>query len=582
MICKSIRGPRLGAAYLVLVAFFVLCESANTQPVLTKIQDMVYLADGSRFNGLAFIDWKSFDAPNGAVIGQNSKVVRIVDGLLKVQLTPTTTTNNVYYSVKYSNGGRILFSEIWAVSPSSATLKLRDVRAILLPGGFVSAPNVSGGSGGSGSGGGVIGNNGTGAFVDSETPAGLINGSNSVFTIAGTPNPVASLEIIRNGIQLSSVVDFNVSGTTITFVSGAEPQPGDILRASYRTGIFGTAPHNLLSDLHTDTLAEAVVRGDLIVGQGTTTKWMRLPLGAANRCLISNGQDAVWNACLYTGFATGAVPFVNSSSVLTQDSASFFWDATNRRLGLGTATPSANLTIQASLSQGTSNLTRWLASDGNTELGRLQSDGTLSVQRMTVSSNGTRAALNDSGFGNDPSSPVSGDFWFNNSQRARKSFEAGQVHAFPQVLCSVGGGQTSSTTATSIGTCSIPGFFFDSGDRIEIVLNIEHAGSASAFTMDIFVGSTSVFSRSFAATDTLAFIRSSGGYYPTGAAFGTYSFGTAGASAGSTFIGLSGNATLVPTTAAVISFKARLNTASSDTITLRNFSVIRYPAQFNP
>ena len=100
--------------------------------------------------------------------------------------------------------------------------------------------------------------------------------------------------------------------------------------------------------------------------------------------------------------------------------------------------------------------------------------------------------------------------------------------------------------------------------------------------MDIFVGSTSVFSRSFAATDTLAFIRSSGGYYPTGAAFGTYSFGTAGASAGSTFIGLSGNATLVPTTAAVISFKARLNTASSDTITLRNFSVIRYPAQFNP
>lgn len=579
MICNSTRGSRFRTAFIMFTAFFAVCRSGYTQPVLTRIQDMVYLADGSRFNGLAFIDWKSFDAPNGAVIGQNNKVVRIVDGLLKVQLAPTTTSNSVYYSVKYSNGGRILFTEIWAVSPSSATLKLRDVRAVLLPGGFVSAPNYSGGSG---IGAVVIGNNGTGAFVDSETPAGLINGSNAVFTIAGTPNPVASLVIIRNGIQLSSTVDYTVLGTTISFVSGAQPQTGDVLRASYRTGIFGTAPHNLLSDLHPDTLSEAVVRGDLIVSQGITTKWMRLPLGAANRCLISNGQDAVWNACLFTGFTAGAVPFVDSSSVLAQDLGSFFWDAANRRLGLGTSAPSANLTIQASGTQGTSNLTRWLAADGITELGRVQSDGTLSVQRMTVSSNGTRAALNDSGFGSDPASPVSGDFWFNNSQRARKSFEAGQVHAFPQVLCSVGGGQTSSTTATSIGTCSIPGFFFDSGDRIEIALNLEHAGIASAFTVDIFVGAASVFSRSFAATDTLGFIHSSGGYYPTGSAFGTYSFGTAGASAGSAFAGLSGNVTLVPTTAAVISFRARLNTVSADTVTLRNFSVIRYPAQFNP
>ena len=582
MICKLNRGPRLRAAYILLAVFFALSESGSAQPVLTKIQDMVYLADGSRFNGLAFIDWKSFDAPNGAVIGQNAKVVRIVDGLLKVQLAPTTSSNKVYYSVKYSSGGRILFTEIWAVSPSLASLKLREVRAVLLPGGFVSAPNYSGGNTGGGGGGLVVGENGTGAFVDTETPAGLINGTNTVFTIAGAPNPASSLKIIRNGIQLSSSVDYTLMGNTISFISGAQPQAGDVLRSSYRSGIFGTAPHNLLSDLHPDTLTEAVVRGDLIVSQGATTKWTRLPLGAANRCLISNGQDAVWNACLFTGFTAGAVPFVNSSSVLAQDLGSFFWDAANRRLGLNTSIPSATLTIQASGTQGASNLTRWLAADGITELGRVQSDGTLAVQRMTVSSNGARAALNDSGFGNDPASPVSGDFWFNNSQRARKSYEAGQVHAFPQVLCSVGGGQTSSTIATSIGTCSIPGFFFDSGDRIEIALNVEHAGIASAFTVDIFVGTASVFSRSFAATDTLAFVRSSGGYYPTGSAFGTYSFGTAGASAGSVFAGLSGNVSLLPTAAAVISFRARLSTVSADTVTLRNFSVTRYPAQFNP
>ena len=573
MIWNLIQGASLRSLCFLLALFFATGEIGRTQPVLTKIQDMVYLADGSRFNGLAFIDWKSFDTANGSVIGRNSKVVRIVDGLLQVQLAPTTNTNNTYYSVKYSSTGRVLFTETWAVSPSSATLKIRDVRAVLLPGGFVSAPNSAGG--------GVIGENGTGAFVDFETPTGLINGSNLVFTLASTPSPVASLELYRNGLRLSPPDDYTVTGNTITFVSGAQPQTGDILRATYRTGIFGTAPHTLLSDLHTDTFAEAVVRGDLLVGQGTTAKWMRLPLGAANRCLTSNGQDAVWNACLFTGFTSGAVPFVNSSSILTQDSASFFWDATNKRLGLGTSSPAANLTIRASGSQGSTDLTRWVNAAGST-LASLSSAGTFVVQKMNVSSNTQFAALNDSGIGADPQFPVSGDFWFNNSQRARKTFEAGQIHPMPQVLCSVGGGATSSTTNAVVGSCSIPQTFFDSGDRIEISLNFEHAGSASAFITEIFIGSTSVFNRQFAATDTLAFVRGSGGYYPDGVAFGTHSFGTAGSSAGSAMAGLSGNVLLLPITATQITFRARLATASSDVVTLRNYTVVRFPAQFNP
>ncbi len=578
MIWNSIHGASFRSAYLLLALFFATGEIGRTQPVLTKIQDMVYLADGSRFNGLAFIDWKSFDTANGSVIGRNSKVVRIVDGLLQVQLAPTTNNNTTYYSVKYSSAGRILFSETWAVAPSTATLKIRDVRAILLPGGFVAAPNVPGGGN---SGGGVIGENGTGSFIDSETPTGLINGSNLVFTLATTPSPLSSLDLYRNGIRLSSTVDYTIASNIISFVNGAQPQVGDIFRASYRAGVFGTAPHNLLSDLHSDTLAESVVRGDLLVGQGTTTKWMRLPLGAANRCLISNGQDAVWNACLFTGFTTGAVPFVNSSSILTQDATSFFWDASNRRLGLGTGSPAANLTIQASGSQGNTDLTRWVSSGGST-LASLSSGGTLAVQKMNVSTNGQFAALNDSGNGADPQFPVSGDFWFNNSQRARKTFEAGQVHPMPQVLCSVGGGSTSSTTNVVIGSCSIPQTFFDSGDRIEISLNFEHADSASAFITEIFIGPTSVFNRQFAATDTLVFVKGSGGYYPTGVAFGTHSFGTAGSSPGSAMAGLSGNVTITPTTATQITFRARLATASSDVVTLRNYTVVRFPAQFNP
>jgi hypothetical protein len=585
MIYNSVHGANLRSLLLWIDTFIAAGDLGRTQPVLTKIQDVVYLADGGRFNGLALIDWKSFDTQNGSVIGRSSKVVRIVDGVLQVQLAPTTDKNNTYYSVKFSTGGRILFTEIWAVSPSSSVLKLRDVRAILLPGGFVSAPNIVGG-GGSDSGGGsvIIGENGTGAFVDSETPTGLINGSNLVFTLASTPAPAESLELYRNGIRLSPIVDYTLSGNTITFVSGAQPQTGDIFRAQYRIGIFGTAPHNLLSQLHTDTVEESVQRGDLIVGQGTTTKWMRLPLGQANRCLTSNGQDAVWNSCLYTGFSAGAIPVANASGILTQDATAFFFDATNKRLGLGTSTPGANLTIRAQPSQGSTDLTRWVSSDGTTNLTRVGSEGTIETRRVVAKSDGTNAGFRDEGFqgGADPSAPAAGDFWYNRSQRARKTYEAFQIHSVPQVLCSVGGGSTSSTTLTTIGSCGIPAELFDSGDRIEISLNFEHSGSESQFTTEIFIGGASLFTRTFAATDTLAFVKGSGGYYPTGINLGTYSFGTAGTSPGSAFSGLSGNATLTPTAATTITFRARLNTTSADTVVLRNFSVIRYPAQYNP
>jgi len=36
---------------------------------------------------------------------------------------------------------------------------------------------------------------------------------------------------------------------------------------------------------------------------------------------------------------TGSIPFINSTKDLAQNNASFFWDATNSRLGVGTATP---------------------------------------------------------------------------------------------------------------------------------------------------------------------------------------------------------------------------------------------------
>ncbi len=580
---NNLRIGKMAASLMAMLLTTV--ATGQAQPVLTQIRDVIYNADGSLFSGLVLIDWKSFETTNGAIIGQNSKVVQIVDGLLEVHLAPTTANNKTYYQARYINRGRMRFSEIWAVQPANRSLKLNEVRAILLPGGFVAAPALAGSEGGSTGGGGgpVIGESNAGDFVDMETPTGLVNGTNLVFTLAGSPNPAASLALYRNGIRLSSGVDYTLSGSTITFLSGAQPVAGDILRANYRTGTIGSTPHSILSELHSDTVAETVQRGDLIVGQGSTAQWRRLPLGAANRCLVSNGQDAIWNTCLFTAFPSGAITFSAADGVLSQDSTTFFWDNGNKRLGLGTSAPSANLTVRASAGQGLSNLTAWLNASGTT-VASVNASGTMSAQRVAAASSTTTAGFNDSGppNGADPSSRSTGDFWYNRSQRARKTFEANQVHSLPQVICSVGGGTTSSTTNAVLGSCNVPAEFFDSGDRIELAANFEHGGTASDFTVEIFIGSVSLFSRSFASTDTLAFVRGSGGYYPTGVALGTYSFGTAGSNAGSAFAGLSANTTLVPTAAAKIQFRGRLNTGGGDTLFLRNFTVIRYPAQFNP
>ena len=71
-------------------------------------------------------------------------------------------------------------------------------------------------------------------FVDAETPAGAVNGVNTVYTLAQTPTPAASLAVYRNGIRMKAGLDYTAAGTAITFISGSIPQNGDVLLCSYR------------------------------------------------------------------------------------------------------------------------------------------------------------------------------------------------------------------------------------------------------------------------------------------------------------------------------------------------------------
>jgi hypothetical protein len=260
------------------LAAVCLATSLFAAPPLTTIQDVLYKADGTPFNGTLSISWKSFEAIDRSAIAQQITTVTVVNGNLQVQLVPTTTaTPAVFYTVVYNSDGLVQFQETWAVPSSVEPLRIRNVRVSVVgavgvaplsatvqesdviglisdlgarplkgPGyaaGRLAYVNPTGAietvsgtpadcvrvDGSSGPCGGTQPN-----FVDGDAPAGLVDGANTAFTLSGVPSPGASLTIYRNGMLQTSGQDFTLSGNQIQFVAAAAPQPGDTLVASYR------------------------------------------------------------------------------------------------------------------------------------------------------------------------------------------------------------------------------------------------------------------------------------------------------------------------------------------------------------
>ena len=63
-----------------MAAAFLGVSLAPAQPPLTTIQDVLFKADGSKFNGLIRVTWVSFDGQGGANIAMQGRTVRIIDG----------------------------------------------------------------------------------------------------------------------------------------------------------------------------------------------------------------------------------------------------------------------------------------------------------------------------------------------------------------------------------------------------------------------------------------------------------------------------------------------------------------------
>ncbi len=334
-----------------LICSMLCVLAAVAQSTLTQIRDTVLNSDGTPFSGTVVITWNGFTGTDGGSGFPLSTSARIYSGALSVLLVPTTTASvgTFYQAVFYSSNGIVTWTETWQVPPSTAPLTLSTIRtSTTQTGGGSSGGTGGGGTTGGGTGGGLPGGQyatlpisigqvtslsgdlasinsavatlttqltslstsvatlssatGTNAlFIDRESPAGSVDGTNSTFNLSKIPTPVSSLTVYRNGLVQSPGVDFAVNGSTITFLPGSVPKATDNLAAFYR--IPGAGPIATFTDSENP--------GGVIDGTNLVFTLAAVPSPAPSLKLYKNGVLLAQNLD-YT-LNAGVITFISAS-----------------------------------------------------------------------------------------------------------------------------------------------------------------------------------------------------------------------------------------------------------------------------
>jgi len=122
----SNRGAKL---LRMAAALWLLCTSALAIP-LTRVQDTLYNANGSKVEGTVTIQWRGFTASDGSTVAGSSINVKIVAGVLLVDLTPNeeATPSGTSYQVSYLLDNGVRSTETWLVPESMTPVTVSQVR----------------------------------------------------------------------------------------------------------------------------------------------------------------------------------------------------------------------------------------------------------------------------------------------------------------------------------------------------------------------------------------------------------------------------------------------------------------------
>lgn len=195
--------------------------------------------------------------------------------------------------------------------------------------------------------------NGTGAAtstqITSEIPTGAVNGVNTVFTLANTPI-TGSAQVYYNGQLVLSPGAYTISTNTITF--GTAPASG-VISVTYLLASTTSAVTSISETVPTALFSASPTTWTVTSGAATAT------LALANQSAFSIFGNFTGSSATPT-FSTNPIPYVlggtnaatawtqgsiffAGASAFAQNNADLFWDNTNDRLGINTATPVVTL-----------------------------------------------------------------------------------------------------------------------------------------------------------------------------------------------------------------------------------------------
>lgn len=209
----------------------------------------------------------------------------------------------------------------------------------------------------------VVANGGTGGDVASGTLLDNITGFAStghlVRTGAGTyafrtATGTANRIDVANGSGVAGNPTFDISatyvgqasittlGTVTTGTWGAtaiSADKGGTGQTSYTTGdILYASSSSALSKLADVATGNALISG----GVGTAPSWGKIGLTTHVSGTLGVGNGGTGSA---TTFTAGSVVFAGASGVYSQDNSNLFWDDSNDRLGIGTASPGSSFDV---------------------------------------------------------------------------------------------------------------------------------------------------------------------------------------------------------------------------------------------